>query len=209
MGRNGFSSAGHGKAFGQTGMGGKRGWSAGTDDHDEDMRSFETKGPRHDGPGKGAGSGKGQDETFTLSDEAIDELKFMIEEEKLAGDLYQAFYEVYGSKIFDNIASSEERHFDAAASFAEKIGVDVDTFVFETPGDFSNPELQDMYDTLLAQGLVSLTAALDVGVAIEKKDIVDLAAAAEAVEGTPLADIYHNLLQGSYAHLDAFEGALG
>ena len=144
----------------------------------------------------------------TLSAEAIAELKFMIEEEKLAGDLYEAFYDVYGEEIFANIEVSEDQHFDALVDYAEKIGVDVDSFVFDTAGEFSNPELQEMYDTLLEQGLTSLEDALEVGVAIEEKDIVDIAAAAEAVPDTALADIYENLLQGSYAHLDAFEAVL-
>lgn len=144
----------------------------------------------------------------TLSAEAIEELKFMIEEEELAGDLYEAFYEVYGEQIFANIEESEDQHFNALADYAENIGVDVDAFVFDTAGEFSNPELQEMYDTLLEQGLTSLEDALAVGVAIEEKDIVDIAAAAEAVPDTALADIYENLLQGSYAHLDAFEGVL-
>ncbi|MDE4190912.1 DUF2202 domain-containing protein [Phaeobacter gallaeciensis] len=144
----------------------------------------------------------------TLSAEAIAELKFMIEEEKLAGDLYEAFYDVYGEEIFANIEVSEDHHFDALVDYAEKIGVDVDSFVFDTAGEFSNPELQEMYDTLLEQGLTSLEDALEVGVAIEEKDIVDIAAAAEAVPDTALADIYENLLQGSYAHLDAFEALL-
>lgn len=209
MGRNGFSPAGHGKGFGQHGWGGQKEAFAGAKGHDHHVHRFEGQGASHGGPDKEAGSAKAQTDSVTLSDAAIEELKFMIEEEKLAGDLYQAFYEAYGLKIFDNIGRSEDRHFDAVSDYAEKIGVDVDAFVFETPGEFSNPELQEMYDTLLAQGLDSLTGALEVGVAIEERDIVDIAAAAEAVGGTPLADIYENLLQGSYAHLDAFEGVLG
>lgn len=148
------------------------------------------------------------DTDTTLSAEAIAELKFMIEEEKLAGDLYDVFYDVYGIQIFANIGDSEDRHFDAVSDYAEKIGIDVDSFVFDTAGEFSNPELQEMYDTLLEQGLTSLEDALEVGVAIEEKDIVDIAAAAEAVQDTALADIYEKLLQGSYAHLDAFEAVL-
>lgn len=166
-------------------------------------------------PEKGGSASKGGEPGLvavpsdTLSDEAIEELKFMIEEEKLAGDLYEVFYATYGLNIFANIGASEDRHFDAVSNYAEKVGVDVDAFVFETVGEFSNPELQEMYDTLLEQGMDSLTGALEVGVAIEQKDIVDIAAAAEEVQGTALADIYQNLLQGSYAHLDAFEGLLG
>ena len=65
-----------------------------------------------------------------------------------------------------------------------------------------------MYDELIAQGTESVRAALEVGMAIEKKDMVDIANAAEAVEGTALASIYENLLAGSANHLEAFQDAL-
>lgn len=146
--------------------------------------------------------------TATYSDEAISELLFMIEEEKLAGDIYDAFYDMHGLQIFSNIAESEDNHFDALISLAENIGLDVDEFLFEDSGTFVDDELQEMYDTLLAQGSTSLTAALEVGVAIEEKDMIDIAEAAEAVEGTELASIYENLLDGSANHLDAFQDVL-
>ena len=146
--------------------------------------------------------------TSSMSEEAISELLYMIEEEKLAGDIYEAFYALYGIKIFDNIAASEDRHFDALIAQAEKLGLDTDTFVFEPAGSFSDPELQALYDTLLAQGSTSLTDALNVGVAIEEKDMIDIASAAELVAGTALADTYQNLLDGSQYHLDAFEALL-
>ncbi len=167
--------------------------------------------------GKDAGSGSQKqikdanvttDASSVYSDEALTELKFMIEEEKLAGDIYDVFYATYGVKIFKNIGASEDKHFDAVSDYAVKIGLDVDAFVFKPAGEFENPDLQDLYDTLLAQGMESLNDALKVGVTIENKDIVDIAAAAEAVGGTPLADIYGNLLDASYNHLDAFEALL-
>lgn len=144
----------------------------------------------------------------TYSDEAIAELLFMLEEEKLAGDIYDAFYEMYGVPIFDNIAESEDNHFDALLAQAESLGLDVDAIVFAEAGTYVDPELQEMYDTLLAQGSESLEAALEVGVAIETKDMVDIAAAAEAVADTPLADVYDRLLAESVNHLDAFEALL-
>ncbi|CUH79104.1 DUF2202 domain-containing protein [Tropicibacter naphthalenivorans] len=146
--------------------------------------------------------------TVTYSDEAVDELLFMIEEEKLAGDIYDAFYDMYGIRIFSNIAASEDKHFDALIAQAETIGLDVDQFVFAETGQFEDPDLQDMYDSLLAEGAESLTAALEVGAAIEAKDIEDIAAAAELVEGTALADVYQNLLAGSANHLAAFDALL-
>jgi len=146
--------------------------------------------------------------TATYSAEAIAELKFMIEEEKLAGDIYEVFYNMYGLKIFNNIAQSEDQHFNALINQAETIGLDVDQFLFAPVGSFDDPELQEMYDTLLAQGSVSETAALEVGKAIEEKDMVDIAAAIEDVEGTTLAEVYDSLLTGSSYHLEAFENLL-
>lgn len=162
------------------------------------------------GDADGGRGGKGQDDGGTTVDEAaiIDELIFMLQEEKLAGDLYEAFYEQTGLKIFDRIAASEDKHMDALVRQAEALGVDVDAFVLEPTGSFVDPELQVLYDTLLAQGSVSPDAALEVGVLIETRDMVDLAAAAEAVEGTALEQAYLNLLAGSASHLDAFEGLL-
>ncbi|WP_323770372.1 DUF2202 domain-containing protein [Antarctobacter sp.] len=143
------------------------------------------------------------------SDEVVAELLYMIEEEKLAGDVYETFYDIYGLKIFASIGASEDRHFDALVSQADAMGIDTDQFVFAETGSFDDPELQELYDTLIETGSASLTSALEVGAAIETKDIVDIAAAMEDVEGTVLAGVYANLLAGSENHLVAFEGLLG
>ncbi|WP_373049712.1 DUF2202 domain-containing protein [Thalassovita aquimarina] len=160
------------------------------------------------GTGFWTGETDAQTVTITYSDEAISELLFMIEEEKLAGDIYEAFYDLYGMKIFANVAASESQHFDALVDLAESIGLDVDEFIYEPSGTFVDEELQQLYDTLIAQGSVSATDALEVGVAIEEKDMIDIAEAADAVEGTALASIYENLLAGSANHLEAFQDVL-
>ena len=41
-------------------------------------------------------------------------------------------------------------------------------------GVFSNPDLQALYDQLIAQGMTSQVEAYKVGVLIEEKDITDL-----------------------------------
>ena len=48
-----------------------------------------------------------------LSAASTDELIYILEEEKLAGDIYEAFAELYDVQIFDRIGASEDRHFDA------------------------------------------------------------------------------------------------
>ena len=146
--------------------------------------------------------------SVTYSEDVISELLYMIEEEKLAGDIYEAFYDLYGLQIFDNIAESEDKHFEALINKADKMGVDVDEFLFEPSGTFVNEDLQSLYDSLLETGSLSVTDALAVGVMIEEKDMVDIVEAAEAVEGTALASVYDNLLAGSQNHLEAFESAL-
>jgi len=150
----------------------------------------------------------GQNSVETVPDQTTTDMLYILEEEKLAGDLYEAFFEIYGAKIFDNIAASEDQHFNAVLSQANATDADMDSFVFEPAGSYVNPEIQELYDDLLAYGSTSLEAALNVGVAIETKDIIDLQEAADAAAGTPLEGVYENLLAGSYNHLDAFEGML-
>lgn len=172
-------------------------------------RSANRQGTDADGDATGTRPGDGAaPKTITVSDASVSELLYMLEEEKLAGDIYEAFFEQTGLKIFDNIAKSEDKHHAALLNQAEALGVDVDAIVFEPAGSYTNDELQALYDDLLALGSTSVQAALEVGVAIETKDMVDIANAIEDVEGTRLADVYQNLLDGSQSHLDAFSGLL-
>ena len=78
----------------------------------------------------------------------------------------------------------------------------------DAPGFFSVQELQDMYDALLAKGWISYADALEVGVAIEEEDIVDLEAALAGTTSRPLTKTYQQLLNGSENHLRSFEKLL-
>ncbi len=142
------------------------------------------------------------------SDEAKAELLFMLEEEKLAGDLYETLFDQTGLTVFQRIAASEDRHFNALLRQADKIGLDTDDIVFNDPGEFESAELQTMYDELLARASRSDAAALRVGKKVERVDIRDLRDAMEDVEGTRLYDVYENLLEGSQNHWDAFDANL-
>ncbi len=147
--------------------------------------------------------------TVTYTQTELASLAYMIEEEKLAGDIYDAFYEQTGLRVFDRIGNAEDQHMATLLAQAERAGLDFDDILSLPDGQYSNPELQDLYDTLLASGSVSATAALEVGVAIELTDIADLQLAIVDLVGTPLGTSYANLLSGSYNHLAAFEGMLG
>jgi hypothetical protein len=76
-------------------------------------------------------------------------------------------------------------------------------------GEFTNPVLQQLYDDLMAQGSLSSTEALKVGVTIEEVDIKDLRNNIAATNKTDILQVYNNLLNASYNHLSAFNSQLG
>jgi len=143
------------------------------------------------------------DGSLTLSADATAGLIHMIEEEKMARDLYDAFADQTGSVVFDRISDSEQRHLDSLLLVAQKAGIDL-TAVSTTAGVFSNTAIQSLYDTLLAQGSVSLDAAYGVGVLVEQTDIADLQEYSADTSIGIVGTIYGHLETGSEHHLAAF-----
>ena len=142
-----------------------------------------------------------QTQTSAFTAEDAQTLTWMREEEKLARDVYINLYQQWNKAIFDNIAASEQRHIDAIASLMVRF--DVPDPSLPGVGEFSNPEIQSMYDDLLEQGSLSLTEAFWVGATIEDVDIYDLQIAIENTEVGTLKTTYGNLLEGSKNHLRA------
>lgn len=142
----------------------------------------------------------------SVSQAQIDTLLYMIEEEKMARDVYDALYEQTGILKFDTISNSEQKHYDTLLSAAASLGIDVSALSTEV-GVFTNAEVQALYDQLLAQGSLSLEAALETGIAIEQTDITDLQNAIDESDVSLLDTVYSNLMRASYNHLDAFESS--
>ncbi|NTV40135.1 MAG: DUF2202 domain-containing protein [Demequinaceae bacterium] len=137
--------------------------------------------------------------TATASEAAS--LEYMVEEEKLAHDLYVELGDAWGLRIFTNIASAETQHEDAVKALLDAYGLD-DPTAGAAVGEFSDPALQSLYDTLLAQGLASQTAALEVGAIVEETDIADLR---DRASDSPAIDqVFGQLEAGSENHLRAF-----
>lgn len=133
-------------------------------------------------------------------------LQFMREEEKLARDVYVALYDLWGANIFNNIAASERTHMEAVAVLLARYNLTDPALA--AYGEFSNQELQSLYDELVAAGSQSLTAAYQVGALIEDLDIKDLATYLAQTDNEDIRLVYENLQRGSRNHLRAFNRQL-
>lgn len=161
------------------------------------------------GPGAGAGDRTAGANlpaaASTINDEVKADLVFMVQEERLAEDVYAYIADKYDvSRPFTNIARSEQQHQDAVTVLLERYSL-TDPSAGMAPGTYADVHLQELYDQLIAQADVSLSEAYKVGVAIEETDIADLKEAL-AEDGLP-ADVkvvYERLTAGSENHLKAF-----
>lgn len=139
-------------------------------------------------------------------------LLFVREEEKLARDVYLTLYNQWGTNVFQNIATrSEQQHMDSIKILVDAFGY-VDPVVSNEVGIFTDPAILQLYNDLVARGLVSQPEALQVGGFIEEFDIKDLQDAIdEAKAGSNQAALiltYENLLCGSRNHLRSFVGQI-
>jgi hypothetical protein len=152
------------------------------------------------------GQGQAQAQTVPLTDQETSDLLFLREEEKLARDVYLVLYDTWHTRIFTNIAKSEQNHMDAVLLLLEKYKLTDPAS--PSPGVFNNSELQGLYNYLIGFGSGSLTDALKVGVIIENRDIQDLNTFLAETQKFDLQTVYNNLKDGSENHLAAFTSEL-
>ena len=167
--------------------------------------------------GMGSTYGSPEERAVTLSDNSVltapltdDEkywLTYLREEEKVARDVYLSLNDTWNLRIFKNIAASEQQHMDAIKQLLATYNIP-DPAAGKGTGEFTNLDLQQLYDDLIQQGSISKAEALKVGVIIEETDIDDLNEAIATTRHNDLKTVYSKLLQGSLNHLDAFESTL-
>ncbi len=140
-------------------------------------------------------------EKYELSSEQKQTISYMYQEEKMARDLYVAFYKKWQFKVFDNISRSEQNHMDEIKELLVKYDMSIPS---NRTGEFENTELKKMYNELLEIGEKTSEEALKVAIKLEEHDIKDLEKALE--NATPdLKYVYTNLIEGSKKHLIAFK----
>jgi len=142
-------------------------------------------------------------EDLTQAD--VDTLIYMYQEEKLAMDVYNNLDAQYDLTIFDKISDAEQVHLNTIENILVDNDIDITNLQNLDAGEFENKELQDLYNTLIEQGSISLEEALNVGVAIENQDIADLQEYIDSSDANvALVGVFSHLEIGSEHHLAAF-----
>jgi hypothetical protein len=141
--------------------------------------------------------------TETLDDAEKARILFIREEEKLAYDVYQTMFDIYGVNVFQNIPNSELSHMEAMLTIIKKYNL-TDPMETNARGVYANPVLQSLYTQLVSQGRVSLLAAYQVGATIEDLDISDLNSSLAVTNNQDVRLVYDFLNKGSRNHLRSF-----
>lgn len=137
-----------------------------------------------------------------LSDKEKASLLLMREEEKLAHDVYLKMYELYGKQVFKNIAASEQTHTNAVKTLLDTYGL-TDS-AKNLAWEFTSPQIQTLYNSLVEKWSTSLTDALIVGATVEDLDIKDLQEQSKDIDNADILLVYSNLERGSRNHIRAF-----
>lgn len=178
------------------------------------------------------GSSSSSDTTLsqisTLSLDTKKSLAYMGNEERLAYDIYNKFYDLFPSLIqFNNIAiNSETRHIDVVQQLVQKYeitGTELSdsnyTSLYYQNTDLSQMQagvygvlsVQQLYNTLLVEGSNDDISALKVGCKVEVTDIEDLdkyLVYAKNDNASDVVEIFEFLRAGSYSHYWTFDAAL-
>ena len=148
----------------------------------------------------------GYSQNSPLSNQVSNDMKYMLEEEKVARDVYELLDSKWNLRVFNNIKQSEQHHMDIMENILIKYKI---TYrLSEEKGVFYDKELQKLYDDLIKKGLQSKQDAFEVGKLIEVTDINDLELAIKNTEDEYLKQVYTNLLHASNNHLRAFNRQL-
>ena len=132
------------------------------------------------------------------------QLLYLVEEEKLAHDVYTALDAVSISPKFKNISGAEQTHMDYISALLVTYGIKNPT-IGKKAGVFTNKELSALYKTLVTKGKKSAIDAIQVGIIIEEKDLADLATLSKSITQTDIKTAVAFLKKGSENHLRAFK----
>lgn len=144
---------------------------------------------------------KNESTVLPITGEEEQLLKYMLEEEKLARDVYDSLYVLWSLNQFNNISNSEQSHMNAIANLLDKNNI---SYTLLNAGAFNDTTIQRLYDQLMTQGKVDILSALQVGATIEDLDIVDLQEILDITNNTDIKTVLNKLQCGSRNHLRSY-----
>ncbi len=144
---------------------------------------------------------------FALTPKEKQALTYMYQEEKLAKDVYYVLGQMYPSLRAFNIYKSETIHERSVANVLRHYNIPL-PLRSNVVGKFRNPELQKLYDELIAKGKKSKIDALEVGIMVEVTDVEDLDKYLRYATSPDVIALFKFLRAGSYNHYNAFNRAL-
>lgn len=139
----------------------------------------------------------------STADLTADEIEFVYavrEDEKVARDLYTAFFEKYSLKTFSNISRSEANHMRAVEILLEYYEID-----FPAAGEygvFEDSARQAIYDSLLAKGNTALEG-FRVMAQLEEENIVSYRNVLSDITNPNIKIVIENLGKASENHFKA------
>jgi len=145
-------------------------------------------------------------ETEELTQNEIDDLSFLREEEKLARDVYIYSYNKYQIEVFNSISNSEQMHMNSVLNLMNIYGIP-DSASTEIVV-FNNQDLQEIYDNLIIQSDISSLEALTVGAIIEDLDINDIDHFINNTTKEDILTVYDKLTCGSKNHIRSYTNQL-
>lgn len=132
----------------------------------------------------------------------------LVDEERMAHDLYRTFSDAYAqARPFSMIVNSETHHVASVRRLLAAYGI-ADPTVALPAGTYPTPAIQALFDQWKASGLASLEEAEQVGVHLETRDIADLKVAIASSTRADVTSVLIRLVSASENHLRAFTAAV-
>jgi hypothetical protein len=139
----------------------------------------------------------------TLTATQKSQLKYLVEEEKMARDVYTYLAANVTTMKFANIAKSEQTHMDYAATILKTYKIWNPT-TNRKVGVFYNQEIQGLYNDLIKSGSAGVLEAFAAGVTVETVDIASLEVLLAKDSPVAVKAFLTTLVNASRKHLAAF-----
>ncbi len=140
--------------------------------------------------------------SLELTEDEINMLLFVREEEKMARDVYLYYSEKFNKPIFKNIAKSEQAHMEAVLCLL--LHFEISDPALPDTGLFTDEIIQGMYNDLISLGTGTIVDAMTAGANIEDFDIEDINTWMSKTENEAILSVFSKLVCGSGNHLISF-----